>query len=74
MASGTLGTKGVIVNDRTTETTPGRVLWGLELPLSDFPKRRPWEAFDERDRARYEQRAGDILSTAAKLMEAIYGQ
>ena len=52
--------------------TAGRVLWDLDRPLSDFPNRKPWEDLDEPQRARYEARATDILSTAAKIMGALY--
>lgn len=57
-----------------SKPTPGRALWEIELPLTDFPKRKPWESLDERERMRFEMKAADILSTAARLMTALYGQ
>ena len=61
-------------SDPVAQTTPGRALWELDRPLSDFPKRKPWEAFEPRERERYEMRAADILSTAAKIMEKARGE
>lgn len=61
------------MSDTVPATTPGRALWELDRPLSDFPKRKPWEAFEPRERERYEIRATEILSTAAKIMEVVHG-